>query len=211
VIDRADAGRTTTLGGVLRTVAGAIRRRLGCVTTTVVGLMLVAAIRPAAAAALADEATEAQVKAAFLLNFAKFGEWPPIPADLPIVVCVLGDDAIVTSVVNLTSHETLAGRRVEVRRQTPSNWAAADSCHVLFIARERLGDAARTLTKIRTEPIMTISDAPQFASNGGIIELYVDHDHMKFAINLDALERSGLHLSSRLLGLARIVRDTRAP
>jgi hypothetical protein len=30
---------------------------------------------------------------------------------------------------------------------------------------------------------------------------------MRFAINLDAVQRSGLNLSSRLLGLARLMRD----
>jgi hypothetical protein len=32
---------------------------------------------------------------------------------------------------------------------------------------------------------------------------------MKFAINLEAAQRAGLHLSSKLLGLARIVKDDR--
>jgi hypothetical protein len=41
----------------------------------------------------------------------------------------------------------------------------------------------------------------------GIIELYVEGGRMRFAINVDAVERSGLCISSRLLGLAKVIRN----
>jgi hypothetical protein len=63
------------------------------------------------------------------------------------------------------------------------------------------------LSDIRTLPILTISDARDFSHAGGIIELYVEDGHMRFAINVDAAERTGLRISSRLLGLAKVVRD----
>jgi hypothetical protein len=43
-----------------------------------------------------------------------------------------------------------------------------------------------------------------------MIELFVDGGHMRFAVNVDSVQRAGLHLSSRLLGLARIVRSSHA-
>ena len=56
-------------------------------------------------------------------------------------------------------------------------------------------------------PVLTVSDGKGFSLAGGIIELYVEGGRMRFAINLDAADRSGLRLSSRLLGLAKIVRN----
>ena len=42
-------------------------------------------------------------------------------------------------------------------------------------------------------------------------ELYLEDGRMRFAINVDAAERAGLRLSSRLLGLARITRTADVP
>lgn len=55
---------------------------------------------------------------------------------------------------------------------------------------------------------LSVSDATGFARTGGIIEFYVDSGRMRFAINVDAAQRSGLRLSSRLLGLATIILGT---
>ena len=63
------------------------------------------------------------------------------------------------------------------------------------------------MSGIRTLPVLTVSDGKGFAQAGGIIELYVEGGRMRFAINVDATARSGLRLSSRLLGLAKVIRD----
>ena len=67
--------------------------------------------------------------------------------------------------------------------------------------------SADGLDAIRTLPVLTVSDGKGFASAGGIIELYVEDGRMRFAINVDAAERTRLRISSRLLGLAKVVRD----
>ncbi len=67
--------------------------------------------------------------------------------------------------------------------------------------------SAGGLAEIKTLPVLTVSDGKGFSLAGGIIELYVEGGRMRFAINVDAAERSGLRLSSRLLGLAKIVRN----
>jgi hypothetical protein len=63
------------------------------------------------------------------------------------------------------------------------------------------------LDGIKTLPVLSVSDGKGFSQSGGIIELYVEGGRMRFAINVDAAERSGLHLSSRLLGLAKVMRS----
>ena len=55
--------------------------------------------------------------------------------------------------------------------------------------------------------MLTVSDSKGFSRADGIIELYAEGSRMRFAINVDGLARSGLRLSSRLLGLARIIKD----
>ena len=144
------------------------------------------------------------MKAAFLYNFAKFAEWTALPPGAPIVVCVVGDDEVAAALVAIVRGQTIGGRTVDTWR--PVEVKTWRSCHVLYTtaAENRAGGG---VSGLRTLPVLTVSDSKGFAQSGGIIELYVEDERLRFAINVDALERSGLRLSSRLLGLAKIVHD----
>jgi len=80
--------------------------------------MALAALLTLAAAtptwAQASPPVEYQVKAAYLLNFARFIEWPPTvfqAQNTPITVCVFGYDPI-----GNTLDETLQGRSINNRQ-----------------------------------------------------------------------------------------------
>jgi YfiR/HmsC-like len=153
----------------------------------------------------ADATLDVAVKAAFLYNFAKFTEWPTLRLGAPLIVCVAGDDEIAAALVETVRGQTISGHALEVRRsQDDTAWRA---CHVLFIADAAFSGSAWRLYDITMLPVLTVSDAKGSARAGGMIELYVESGRMRFAINTDATDRSGLRLSSRLLGLARVVRD----
>ena len=78
---------------------------------------------------------------------------------------------------------------------------------VLFVADVELRRSIGELSQIKELPVLTIGDGKGFAQANGIIEFYV-------AGRADALRHQrgcgsalGLRLSSRLLGLATIIRD----
>jgi uncharacterized protein DUF4154 len=155
-----------------------------------------------------DAAPDVAVKAAFLYNFAKFAEWPVLPAGAPIAVCVVGSDGIAAAFADAVSGQTIGGHRLEVSR--PQDSSAWRLCHLLFVADTETRRSAAGLDGIKTLPVLTVSDDKGFARASGIIEFYVESGRMRFAINVDAAERSGLRLSSRLLGLAKIIRSGNA-
>jgi hypothetical protein len=166
--------------------------------------MLVAATAAPAHGATGAEAADAALKAAFVYNFAKFTEWPSLPARTPIVLCVAGDDDVAAVLATTVLGQNIDGHAVEVRLvQDAAAWRA---CQLLFVAEAETRRSAGGLNGIKTLPILTVSDGKDFSQAGGIIELYVDGGHMRFAINVDAAERTGLRISSRLLGLAKVVR-----
>jgi uncharacterized protein DUF4154 len=182
-----------------------------CRIRSIVGLLaaFTAAAGTARAGAEADVASDVAVKAAFLYNFAKFTQWPALPPAAPLVLCVLGDDAVGDALTDTIRGQQIDGHGLEVRRLSPG--AAPQSCHVLFAAGSGVQGASPMLDSVRLLPILTVSDGSGFAKATGMIELFVDGGHMRFAVNVDSVQRSGLHLSSRLLGLARIVGGTHAP
>jgi hypothetical protein len=152
-----------------------------------------------------DVAPEVAVKAALIYNFAKFAEWPALPSGAPIVTCIVGDDAIAAALATTVRGQNISGHTLDVRR--PQDSAAWRPCHLLFIADAETRRSASALSGIRALPILTVSDGKGFAEADGIIELFVEGGRMRFAINVDAAEHAGLHLSSRLLGVAKIVRN----
>jgi len=166
-------------------------------------ILLLTPGRPAGAAGAA--AADVAVKAAFLYNFAKFADWPALAAGTPIAVCVVGDDRLASALVETVRGQVLSGHALEVApRQDAAQWRA---CHLLFIADVEVRRSAAGLESLRSLPVLTISDGKDFAQATGIMELFVEAGRMRFAINLDTAEASGLRLSSRLLGLAKIIRN----
>jgi hypothetical protein len=85
----------------------------------------------AAAGGDADPVALTQVKAAFLFNFAKFVQWPAESG--PLVIGVVGDEALAAAVAHLAAGRTVDGRSVEVRTfrrgQTPAGY------HIVHVSR----------------------------------------------------------------------------
>jgi hypothetical protein len=169
------------------------------------GLLSALFLAGRARAATADE-LEYQVKAAFLYNFAKFVEWPEDafegPTD-PMILCVVGDDPFGESLDTVVHGETLNGRPLVVHR-TRDLYEIRD-CHVVFVPRSERGRQERILEDLRNRGILTVGEADGFLTGGGIIRFVLEQNKVRFDINLQAAESSGLELSSKLLRLARTI------
>src|ERR1044071_468201 len=82
-------------------------------------LLLVTLTATAATAdAQAPTAAEADVKAAFLFNFARFVTWPldDLRAGSPLMVCVAGDPAVAQALETLVKDRAIDGHGITVRR-----------------------------------------------------------------------------------------------
>jgi hypothetical protein len=153
---------------------------------------------------------DTQIKAAFLLNFAKYAQWPETslaPSDAPLKLCILGRDPFGEALRPVP----IGGRPLSVERGVADD--ALKSCHIAYIAESEDRRLPRILALLRGKPVLTVSDIDGFAENGGMIELVLADGRVRFDINLAAANASQLRLSSQLLKLARSVRDAngRAP
>jgi hypothetical protein len=163
-----------------------------------------------AAAFLATPALEAQgvtqpaLKAAFLLNFAKFVEWPAeTPASLTL--CVADDSAVEDALGQLVSGGVGGGRPVAVLKNPRTRTLRI--CHLLYLTDSDPARLALALDEVKGARILTVGDGDQFVRTGGMIGLFLEDGRMRFAINPDAAQRAGVRLSSRLLSLAKIVKE----
>lgn len=152
---------------------------------------------------LAQRTSDDTVKAAFLYNFAKFTEWPALLPEAPLVACVVGQDGIAAALTEMARARPVNSRRLLLGKAEQS--AAWKACHILFIAEADVPRSADGLTAIKALPVLTVSDVRGFAQATGIIELSATNGQMQFVINLQAAQRSGLQLSSKLLTLGTVI------
>jgi hypothetical protein len=157
-------------------------------------------------AAQGVRASEYQVKAVFLFNFAQFVDWPAaaFPAsDTPLVICVLGNDPFGDALDQTVRNERLGGRPFQVRRHRSVD--EITTCHILFISRSEANRPEAILASLKQRPILTVSDADGFAQRGGMIRFVTDRNRIRLQLNLAAAEAAHLTISSKLLRAAEII------
>lgn len=150
---------------------------------------------------MVPEADETRVVLGFLLNFAKFTEWPQQSAAAPAEfrICVVGDDNAADAMRRLASGRTLQGAPVAVTK--PKVHEELRHCRIVFFGSD-LRRRTLPLTALRQSPVLTVSMVRAFAAQGGMIELFLHDTRMRFAVNRKALEAGGLRVSPELLELA---------
>jgi len=159
------------------------------------------------ASAGAQDASEYQVKAAFLYNFAKFVEWPASVSagpNAPLVIGVLGKDPFGGEIDRAVEGKTINGRRLMIRRF--SSLQAYQYCHILFVSSSERNNLPQIIATVRNSSVLTVSETDRFAHIGGIINFVTIENRIRFEINQAAAERAGLKISSKLLSLGRVVR-----
>lgn len=152
--------------------------------------------------------SEYQVKAAFLFNFGKFVQWPDgsfAGPEAPFQVCVLGEDPFGPALDDTLRGKTIANHAVVVARI--KDVSGARRCHVLFVSSSEQPRLAAIFAAERMSKTLVVGETEGFAASGGAIQFTLEEKHVRFAINPDAIQRSGLQVSSRLLALANIVHD----
>lgn len=150
---------------------------------------------------------ERQIKVAFLYNFVKFVDWPSeaLPeSGATIDVCVLSDDPAYEAVETIDG-KTVKGRRLTVRRVDAAKDLA--SCHVAFFGVTEEKRLPQFIAGLRTASVLTVGEMDRFAQSGGIINLVVVNNKVRFEINVDRAERARLKLGSQLLSVATIVKE----
>jgi hypothetical protein len=152
--------------------------------------------------AVAQDVTEPALKAAFIYNFARFTTWPAdaAPAD-SFVICVLNDTAVAEALQHAVAGRSLTERPVSVTSVAPS--ASKKTCRVLYMAGLPVNKVAEVVAELRESPVLTISNIDGFASAGGMTQFFFEHGQLRFRIALESAKRAGLHISSRLLIMAR--------
>ena len=99
----------------------------------------------------------------------------------------------------------MRGRAIEIHRF--SRASDVNACHLLFVTTAQAKNVAETLRRLRDLPPLTVGESEDFIRSGGAIRFFIEENKVRFEVNTDAAGRAKVKLSSKLLSLARIVRD----
>lgn len=152
------------------------------------------------------QSQELFLKAAYLEKFAMFTEWPDSRThgnQDSFVIKVIGDKEYYTVIKNFYSRFKIRDKKVEVKYITEVK--EIDSCHILFITKVSRKKLNKIVNFTKQNPILTISDTKDYALKGVLINFFIFDDKIRFEVNKEAINRSGLVLSYHLLKFAKIV------
>lgn len=153
--------------------------------------------------AVADTLAEYRVKAAFLVNFAGFTEWPAAVGST-LNLCVYGPDPFGADLDKFQG-KGIGGRSLVVTRVDSVDELGA--CQAVFISRGVIGNLPRVLDSLSGKPVLTVADSPGAMHQGVVLNMGTKQRKVTFEANLAAARGNGLNLSSKLLSLASEVRQ----
>jgi YfiR/HmsC-like len=163
----------------------------------------------------ADDPLEYRIKAAFLLNFTKFIDWPEesfTEPSAPIALCIMGDAPMRATLNQLAVGELVKGRKIAVRSLNET--AAPKYCQILFFTA--VEKDTRPLSGVLPGQlpgslnaagpgVLTVGEGEGFIRDGGMIAFVIENNRVRFEINQTAAENAGLKLSSKLLSVAKAI------
>jgi hypothetical protein len=150
--------------------------------------------------------SELQIKAAFLLNFPKYVDWPAeafAEPKSPIVIATLGETALGEELRELAKDKTVNGRPLVFKLLNESQ---AGDCHVLFIPDSARKRVTAILERLKDANVLTVSDSDDFLEKGGAVNLVKRDRRIRLEVNLVAAKQARLKVSSRLLSVADVVK-----
>jgi hypothetical protein len=169
---------------------------------------------------------ELQIRAAFLLNFVRFTEWPEeaLPEnDGEFVVAVLGTDPFGDVLDQTFSQQKVQNRGIQVKRFRMPNRRDYDkiaqyekalietleevaASQVIYMNLPNPDEATFMLERLDEPHTLIIGHSKGYAEQGAHLALDRADENIVFYANVDAIKESELDVSSKLLKLARVVK-----
>ena len=168
--------------------------------------------RPASAPAQNDDSAEYKVKLAFLYNFAQFIQWPADAfegPEAPLILCVAGQNPFQGEIEESLRGRKVAGHPIQIRKLTPDDDPRV--CQIVFIRASEKKVTEKIVAALKQSSTLTVGESKGFADLGGLINLTLAQNKLRFEINLDAAAQTQLKISSKLLALAKIVKVEQGP
>jgi hypothetical protein len=164
-----------------------------------------------------DVEKAARVKAAYLLNFVRYTQWPDQAfdePDSPILLTEVGEcenSDVLAEVIRRS--EPIGGRPVvlqhapyardEINRQ--EFYRSLEESQLVYICSLGPEPVPTILDHLKGSDVLTVGDTPDFVQHGGMIGFVLEENRILFEASPKAIQRSHVTVSAKVLKLAKIV------
>jgi hypothetical protein len=155
-----------------------------------------------------DESAEYPIKLGFLYNFTKFVEWPAESyrdAGAPLTICIVGRDPFSADLEAELRTRKVGEHPVQVKALKATD--PLSGCHIVFVPATEKGHFDIIMKDLAGSSSLTVGESDGFAAMGGVINLIVEENKVHFEVNPLAAERARLKISSKLMTMAKIVKE----
>jgi hypothetical protein len=153
----------------------------------------------------ASAALERRVKAAFLYKFLGYAEFPAgafADAASPVVIGVAGADDLAAELARIVGGRTVNSRPIVVR--VLREHELGTPVHLLFLGGFD-GNRVGRMVRASSNALLVVTECEGGLQLGSAINFRIVDERVRFDVALDAVERNGIKLSSRLLTVANRV------
>src|SRR5260370_10642636 len=145
----------------------------------------------------AAPSVEYQVKAAFLFNFAKFVAWPQDAFQTektPITRCVFRHDPFGSALNEVIREKAINNRELLARRV--NDLPELKTCQLVFVSGREEKQLPEILNSLKGASALVVGEGEDFAERGGAVQFFLENNKLRFAINVDAIQRAACYFRS---------------
>ncbi|MFT5521422.1 MAG: hypothetical protein ACI9IA_002023 [Enterobacterales bacterium] len=141
---------------------------------------------------------EKMLKAAYLLNFSKYIEWPGTGKNQlvsTISICVDESPEFIEFLRKMIGNKRFGKMQHELK---VLSWDTASECELLYVTESKKFGA------VVANGVVIVADSEQLNFPGAAITFYEENRKLRFEIDLNSVKALKVTFSSELLKLARI-------
>ncbi|CAM2862334.1 YfiR family protein [Flavobacterium frigoris] len=138
------------------------------------------------------------LKADFLIRFVDYVYWKNYPKNKPFKIAILEE-----SPINASLHVVKNRKKIEVSQY--KNLKDIGFCNILFVPFDCSIPIETVLSNFSGKPVLIVTERNGYGKKGAHMNFVVVENKLKFEVNLKAINKVGIGISSFLLQHAIIV------
>jgi hypothetical protein len=152
------------------------------------------------------EIEEYNAKALFIYNFTKYIEWQDLDETSDFNIGVYQKCDILEPLKVIAYSKKIQNKKINIHQFNDQTKEL--NCNILFISDNTSNDSyINLIKKTNRKNLLIISESKKIFQLGSSINFLIQNNKIKFEINLQAIEKADLKISSQLLKLAVKVRN----
>lgn len=139
----------------------------------------------------------------YIYNFTKYIQWPSEMQSGDFIIGVLGKSTMVEELQAIAASRTVGAQKIVVKEF--ANASDVDNCHVIFIPTNKSSSLGDLVTKFAGKPTLIITEKSGLGKQGSNINFVLVDGKLKYELNKDAIDKTGLKVSAELTKLAILI------